>query len=249
MAHPLDSARLKVERAWQHLDQLNGQMRTFFDAKPVEFLVAPAPDEDRWYVVYARVRRPIPEQMSLIFGDAVHNLRSALDHLAYQLAAIGTGPTRQTKWPVFDDEAKFSATGTSYLDGMREQHRTRVTDLQPFKDPDGLRWLSLLHGLDIADKHHVLGRGVTAPTRADLTVTPGLVEVLAQGSRVEVEDGTEVLRFRVADTTATPEVSLRAGFQFAAFFGDAGCRAAPGAISLWSYGVRDIIESFASDFR
>jgi hypothetical protein len=127
--------------------------------------------------------------------------------------------------------------------------RTRVTDLQPFKDPDGLRWLSLFHGLDIADKHHVLGRGVTAPTRADLTVAPGMAEVLAQGSRVEVEDGTEVMRFRIADAAATPEVSLRAGFQFAAFFGDAGFKAAPGAISLWSYGVRDIIESFASDFR
>jgi hypothetical protein len=76
-----------------------------------------------------------------------------------------------------------------------------------------------------------------------------MVEVLAQGSRVEVEDGTEVMRFRIADATVTPEVSLRAGFQFAAFFGSAAFKAAPAAISLWSYGVRDIVESFASDFR
>src|SRR5690349_23584118 len=33
---------------------------------------------------------PIPITMPIIAGDAIQNLRSALDHLAYRLACVGT---------------------------------------------------------------------------------------------------------------------------------------------------------------
>ena len=47
-----------------------------------------------------RVRAPIPVDLSLVIGDAVHNLRSALDHLAWQLVlANGQTPTTQTAYP------------------------------------------------------------------------------------------------------------------------------------------------------
>ncbi len=39
------------------------------------------------YIAYATAERPTSDPLSLLIGDALHNLRSALDALAYALAA------------------------------------------------------------------------------------------------------------------------------------------------------------------
>jgi hypothetical protein len=46
----------------------------------------------------------VPLRLSLLAGDLVHNLRSALDHAVYQLV-LGDKrePTTRTQWPMFSE--------------------------------------------------------------------------------------------------------------------------------------------------
>src|SRR5262249_51464823 len=54
-----------------------------------------------------RYRQTPPDRLFMLIGDVLHNLRSALDHLAWSLA--GTLADRNTEFPIFVDPARFGA--------------------------------------------------------------------------------------------------------------------------------------------
>jgi hypothetical protein len=61
-----------------------------------------------------RVHREPPTDLLAAIGDAVHNLRSALDAMAYGLAVLHTGPLTDeqetaTYFPIFEDAVRFDA--------------------------------------------------------------------------------------------------------------------------------------------
>jgi hypothetical protein len=59
------------------------------------------------YVIRGKVTKPTGE-IGVIAGDAVHNLRSALDHLAWQLALLNTAkPHPRTQFPIARSESEF----------------------------------------------------------------------------------------------------------------------------------------------
>jgi len=73
LAHPLDGARLKLGRAHEHLASLKSEISAG---------TAPAP------------------RLAVIIGDCVTNARSALDHVAWQLAGLpGVNPPRDSESP------------------------------------------------------------------------------------------------------------------------------------------------------
>ena len=87
----LDSARLKVVRAQEHLDALRFEARRYLDTRPYE--AATERHGDR-IDVFPRMKTPPPVRLSAIIGDCVSNLRSALDYVMWQLAE------RHTKTPL-----------------------------------------------------------------------------------------------------------------------------------------------------
>ena len=94
--------RAKVERAKQHLDDLKVVRDRFIQSEP--YLVDSKENPDPRYVDFylTNIEAP-PNEIGLVTGDVIHNLRSALDHLAYQLVLVnGATPTRQTCFPIFD---------------------------------------------------------------------------------------------------------------------------------------------------
>jgi len=104
MAHLLDSANLKLGRANRHAEGFNREVRIFFDKKPYLLLPNAQPDIGK-YSYRIKVRREFPtDSLGLVLGDAIHCYRSALDHVAWQLALgyspnIPDGDTR-TQFPV-----------------------------------------------------------------------------------------------------------------------------------------------------
>jgi hypothetical protein len=101
---------------------------------------------------------PLP-LWSLILGDAVHNLRSSLDHIAYELALRGVKakglsrkPDRRTAFPLQIDQnsGQFDA---ALIDIVNQDVRKEIKRLQPY---DRRNCLWPLAELDIADKHHQL---------------------------------------------------------------------------------------------
>ena len=134
MAHPLDGAHAKIRRARKHLEDLDQEVRLFTDTQPYSFV---AEFDEKRSANVLRVQRQNSEQLSpdvpLIVGDAIHCLRSSLDHLVYQLAeTIGTGAGKWTAFPVFNDPKDFGGQSPRLLEGVGKAHRTVIERLQPY---------------------------------------------------------------------------------------------------------------------
>src|SRR6185312_2824449 len=86
------SADMKLQRAQVHLDALNAKVSAWIDSKP--YKITPETDFQRGEYIITTVIQDVPMDFSAIAGDFIHNLRGALDHLVWILAAVGTNHTR-----------------------------------------------------------------------------------------------------------------------------------------------------------
>ncbi len=100
------SALLKVERAQQHIAALI-TIRDAFTQKPHNLGFY---NESQEMVVEVRLREPIPTAFALTIGDAVHNLRTALDHATWELVGIDGGKQdRRLAFPSSRIKADYKA--------------------------------------------------------------------------------------------------------------------------------------------
>jgi hypothetical protein len=150
----LDSARIKIERAKYHIGDLDRRVRVFSDSDPCEIYSEQDPQTgDCVYKV--KSLRPIPPEIACIIGDAIHNLRSALDHLACGLVKANDGVlTRRTAFPIFDSAAQYKAQSPAKVKGMSGSAVRGIDALEPYAGGNEDLWL--LHDLDITDKHKLL---------------------------------------------------------------------------------------------
>jgi hypothetical protein len=87
---------MKLERAKQRMQELEEALKSFYETKPHRF--SGKPDLQARRVVYTMdFVADVPDAIPLIAGDMIQNLRSALDHLAYQLFLRGTRPAGAEK--------------------------------------------------------------------------------------------------------------------------------------------------------
>jgi hypothetical protein len=93
-----------------------------------------------------------------IAGDVIHNLRCALDHLAFNLVIVGAtwGETPPEKWediqfPIFHSFKSYEAGKGRRIQGARREAIEAIDRLKPYKG--GCEALWLLRRLDNTDKH------------------------------------------------------------------------------------------------
>jgi hypothetical protein len=188
--------RLKVERANQHFRELQIARDRFLKADPyrIESNLDPKTGNKIFYA--ADVRTP-PAEIGIVAGDVIHNLRSALDHLACQLViANGCAPTRATCFPIFDSATKYKSSSAGKVTGMAQAAIDIIDATKPYKGGNGAG-LWVLHYLDIADKHHALLTTLLNLTRVDFTITgywepgyKGVGDIAFPGFGKPLEDGT-----------------------------------------------------------
>jgi hypothetical protein len=95
-------------------------------------------------------------------GEAVQNLRSALDHAVY---AIAKRPTTRTQFPIFIDPCEFQVRGKPMVKGVPEPICAAIERAQPYNrlperpEFDRLWQLRFLSNLD---KHRTLAVVATA---------------------------------------------------------------------------------------
>tara|TARA_R110002110_G_C13459853_1_gene718110 strand:- start:856 stop:2028 length:1173 start_codon:yes stop_codon:yes gene_type:complete len=149
-----DSASAKIRRAKKHIADYDEAESAFWGRNPY-IVVKEFDAEKAKYNRVVRIREHIPNDFALIIGDAVHNLRAALDLLATDLVRANGGSTKSVYFP-------FSNNGEDF-DAMLERRNMGraapdVVDmlraLKPYHGGDEL--LRGLHDLDIADKHLLL---------------------------------------------------------------------------------------------
>lgn len=115
---------------------------------------------------------PFPVELSVIFGEWLYNLRTALESLVYELAVDNTRMNppphaRALQFPICDDPAEFPKLAKKRLRDLSDWARTGIEHTQPYHIPTGngghaLWWLDKLAKLDRHRRHHLIEWRVTA---------------------------------------------------------------------------------------
>jgi hypothetical protein len=129
-------------------------------AAPAHASVVPAPDR-RSFEIVLRVVEPAPlEAWSLLLGEYLHDARSALDALTWELANMaGQTPERPqaVQFPLELRASDFRIAEKTGLATVAEEYRGRLRQLQPFTAPDPANHaFSWLRHLSNHDKHRAL---------------------------------------------------------------------------------------------
>ena len=209
----VEAIRRKVIRARYHLHDLTVRQTTYVDAQPpnYEILLAVQPDGAQ-HIHWLKFNNPFPVDFSIVLGDAIHNLRSALDHCVYLLSLDNTGTVfDQSMFPIFKDSTDFSNKGAWRIARIGDGPRVFIQSLQSYAKPTIPVHGSLfnLNNLGNADKHRSVNWW-------GLRFLPQFE--VAAGARVESIDLGNVLYdhaqlFRVFPETPTQEMQVRGTVQ------------------------------------
>ena len=148
--------RSKVERAKQHISQLQLRLRTFAKTEPYRISTKRDP-ETRELLYYVESISEVPVTVLLILGDVLNNLRSALDHVAYQLVMVGTGtaPGKHVYFPIAEDATSYQAAISGKVKGARQGAIKVIEAIEAYKGGKGHQ-LWVLNKLNNIDKHRLL---------------------------------------------------------------------------------------------
>ncbi len=169
----IEGIRLKLKRACEHLKALDGEMAELTDRTPFQTGPPDINADSTKYAFHLRMREPIPLMWGVILGEAVHDLRSALDHVIYQLTLDWHGAELpRTSFPVMIDPDRWhkpvkvtfkNPSGLEYgsglwlIRGVGPGPTAFIEALQPYptRQPEDSDVLAL-HELWNQDKHRLL---------------------------------------------------------------------------------------------
>jgi hypothetical protein len=183
----------KIERAKEHVGNLEVSINAF---KSEPFI--------RNYNRYSKPPRSIEQESTrwaVIVGEVVHQLRSALDHLACQLVEANGGTvTKQTRFPILESAKDSEARIEGLLKGASIKAIRFIKALKPYNG--GNQHLFALHRLNLADKHRLL---ITVGAVRESVSDPASTQAIRykdKGIRLVPQraDGTFEVEFADTDT-------------------------------------------------
>jgi hypothetical protein len=91
------------------------------------------PDKSIKYYLYAIIQEESLRELSLPVGDAIQNIRSALDHLIYELATPRGRRSRRLQFPIFTDECGFKVLSPPLIQSITGDERTLIERVEPMR--------------------------------------------------------------------------------------------------------------------
>lgn len=165
--------RLKIDRAKHHINDLNGKINAYLAQRPYTLVVIDDPEAEK-RTVRIKTNIAIPDELSMILGDAIHNLRSALDLVVFGMVGNKAPRPEAVQFPFASRVEALEATiKNRQVEFAGEKVVNAIKALKPYPGGDAL--LYGIHALDIADKHKLIvavGRVTQMP--ADLMNQFGL---------------------------------------------------------------------------
>jgi hypothetical protein len=147
----------KLKRAKDHIFHLRERWRAFVDSGAYPIIPQDTPDGD-YRIYYLGNITPIPSDIPSIIGDAIQNLRSALDHWAYRLVCVGTksaGPFDGIYFPIADEPNKLEAKIQAIKPCLADDAVKALRDVQAYpRGHSEVLWQ--IHTLNNIDKHRLL---------------------------------------------------------------------------------------------
>lgn len=186
---PLDGIDAKLDRAREHLQSFKSEEARFLEHDAYAISVVEGESEHippgsfamhddvphemiHFSAIVDWVNEP-PKRLCAIAGDTIQNLRSALDHLAYQLVvAHGGQPDDKTAFPILvPARTKSGEPRRPYVSGgVSDEALALVKAAQPNDGPE--HPMFRLRELSNIDKHRLLF--VVATSMSGVTIHVGL---------------------------------------------------------------------------
>ena len=169
----LTSVYAKLSRAQEHFETVDLEINKWLSSGHYETFFERSPQETSLGIGLIRVGPPADLiRWSLIIGDCVNNLRSALDHLVVSLCKVptlyaSTAKKNRSTFVIVDTPELFRKARTGSLGGFSESFLDLLETFQPYRrtHPDLPPLLSVIRDLSNADKHRLLqvaGAGVAS---------------------------------------------------------------------------------------
>ena len=155
--------QLKLDWASHHLACLDAKVREWTERKPHHYVTNIDRKSDK-KLVRIRLLNPPPAEFRLIIGDCLHNLRSALDSLVYELALAHNGidplPEDRAKgleFPIFGNRMMDAQECRKKIGCIHPDAQAAIKGLQPYNKGNEFASDPLwkLHRLSNVDKHRV----------------------------------------------------------------------------------------------
>ena len=150
-------SRLKIDRAKKHIADIEGRIGGLPDAYTARIQLDTAA---RCRVVkYSLNDKRVLTDISLMVGDAVHNLKCALDYTWCETVKqlVPTAERRFAKFPVYETKEKLEiALAGAKIDGSANVGLFKFItgEIKPYSGGNYAVWS--VHRLDIRDKHRLL---------------------------------------------------------------------------------------------
>jgi hypothetical protein len=162
----LDSSNWKLKGASENLKSLKAEITAFVESDPYRVSVKFEPEPGCHVMRLHIIEEPDP-QLGVRVGELVHNLRSALDHIAWQLACLKNSEKVSAKrrrdiyFPVCHTVEQFESF--PMLDLIGEPAQAILREFQPYQRGDRPRdhWLAGLNRLWNRDKHRLVHVALT----------------------------------------------------------------------------------------
>lgn len=161
----MESVDAKIARTKEHLRVFDAESLEFFKQSRPTF-IRKTNGAEHWLVCYTEDAFP-PVRLSVLVGEVLFNLRSALDNLVCGLIKTQDHMSEcdKSEFPIFLDEAKFKEKSGRLLRGVPGPASQLIEDFQPWRRPENSRSLDplwIIHDLCNHDKHRALNLAVCA---------------------------------------------------------------------------------------
>lgn len=259
MGHYLAGCWLKLDRAKEHLQSLDDEVIADFSGREpgnrISIVLDPHPEASEYRLRIERLPNAPTQRWGIVVGDIAHNLRSALDHLAWQLVATGDDRTpKRPDWVTFPISSSRDffrgALNKPVLPGVRWRQRALVYRFQPCKryhrhQSSPLWWLRELSDLD---KHRVIAPLGFALDSLPLTPTLHDLEIVGIEPNfwVPFEPDAIIAVIHVRVTGTNPQMSVDGDLPFYVAF-QQGERAGT-SLGLMLGSVQRVLEAFQPFF-
>ena len=134
-------AQLKLDRARRHIEELADAINSYHAKDPYVACLERG-DAEREYVLRSYFAHEPPEELSVIIGDYLQNMRMSLEHVVWALAKqeLGRNPGH-TAFPICKTREDFEGRSKRDLKHVPETARLVIGPLQPYRtgggDPEG----------------------------------------------------------------------------------------------------------------
>jgi len=228
----MESYQEKLQRAYAHLEAFNNSINVWHNSQPYEILPHRETHDGVGYTAawYIRQVKEFDPVWSLIVGDALFDMRSALDHLAFALAQAHclaqqiSIRERDVSFPIYTSDTDFKKSGVTAISQMDPAVQAKIETLQPYNRPDRAYLVALgtLKALNDVDKHRRFVLEGEAESSGGIHIGSAGPAAMRTGYRVAafkatlsgVGSETKIMEFGWPMAVPRPEMNVEAKLTF-----------------------------------